>query len=201
MIVHKTQPNSDLCSRSCSRSFHTASKKSCPLDWRIQRRGRALGMSNPDPIYFIFIQFSETISPNNNSFQFLCSCSLRQIKMADPGFPGGWGADGGHQALSLVQKPIMTVGNVVTARECFYTCLSFCPQGVLAGRNPPPPGRQANTPSPRVDTPSAEPSPLTQGRPLRRTVCILLECILVWQEFCQKLHDNERNWTTRGPRP
>ena len=29
-------------------------------------------------------------------------------------------------------------------------------------------------------------------------VRILLECNLVWQEFCRKLHENERNWTERG---
>ena len=28
--------------------------------------------------------------------------------------------------------------------------------------------------------------------------CILLECILVWQNFGPKLHENERNWIKRG---
>ena len=35
-------------------------------------------------------------------------------------------------------------------------------------------------------------------RPLQRTVRILLECILVWQDFCWKLQENERNWAAES---
>ena len=67
--------------------------------------------------------------------------------------------------------------------------------------------------SPRVDIPrqtplSADPPgqtppgqpPPNSRRLLLRTVRILLECILVWQDFCRKLPESERNWTERGPR-
>ena len=37
-----------------------------------------------------------------------------------------------------------------------------------------------------------------ENRPLQWVVCILLECILVWQIFFQKLYGNEKNWTERG---
>ena len=36
------------------------------------------------------------------------------------------------------------------------------------------------------------------GWPLLQMVHILLECILVFQFFCQKLHENERIWTLGG---
>ena len=42
------------------------------------------------------------------------------------------------------------------------------------------------------------PSTYIEWQPLQWSVCILLECILIWQDFCQKLHENERNWTQRG---
>ena len=29
----------------------------------------------------------------------------------------------------------------------------------------------------------------------KRAVRILLDCFLVWQLFCRRLHENERNWT------
>ena len=32
----------------------------------------------------------------------------------------------------------------------------------------------------------------------KRAVRILLECFLVWQLFCRRLHGNERNWTEIG---
>ena len=46
-------------------------------------------------------------------------------------------------------------------------------------------------------TPPADTLPPSR-RLLQRTVCILLECFLVWQDFWRKLHENERNWTERG---
>ena len=56
---------------------------------------------------------------------------------------------------------IFTVRNVVAARQCFYTCLSFCPQS--GGRQTPP--RQ--TPSWQADTCwlADTPPPLEGGHP------------------------------------
>ena len=36
-----------------------------------------------------------------------------------------------------------------------------------------------------------------EKRQLHRAIHILLECILVWQNFSQKLHESERIWTER----
>ena len=36
------------------------------------------------------------------------------------------------------------------------------------------------------------------GHLLLRAVHILLECILVWHNFCRKLHENEKNWNESG---
>ena len=72
-------------------------------------------------------------------------------------------------------------------RLCFYTCLSFCPQGDLPQcmlGYPPgswhPPG--ADTP------PGSKPPP---GRLLLRTVCILLECILFFSCRFEKVFDQQ----------
>ena len=35
-------------------------------------------------------------------------------------------------------------------------------------------------------------------RPLKRSARILLECILVWHNFCRKLHENEKNISLGG---
>ena len=55
------------------------------------------------------------------------------------------------------------------------------------GRYTHPPGRY----TPRAGTP---PSSACWDTVNKRAVRIPLECILVWQDFCRKLHENERNW-------
>ena len=62
---------------------------------------------------------------------------------------------------------------------------------------------QADTSPPSADPPGQTPPghpPPNSRRLLLRTVRSLLECILVWQDFCRKLLESERNWTERGPR-
>ena len=55
---------------------------------------------------------------------------------------------------------------------------------------------QAGTPPgqvPQAGTPPREQCMLgDMGN--KRVVRILLECTVVWQGFCRKLHENERNW-------
>ena len=78
-----------------------------------------------------------------------------------------------------MEIPFFTVRNVVAARYCFHRRLSFCSLGVrecLAD----PPGRhtpQADTPLGR-HPPGRTPLPPSRQLP-QRTVCIVLECILV----------------------
>ena len=36
----------------------------------------------------------------------------------------------------LLECFLVTVRNIVVAKECFYTCLSFCSQGGVSGRHP-----------------------------------------------------------------
>ena len=52
--------------------------------------------------------------------------------------------------------------------------------------------------------PDRDPSLWTETPPRygkERAVCILLECILIWQFFCRKLRENERNWSEEGTHP
>ena len=77
-------------------------------------------------------------------------------------------------------------------RLCFYTCLSFCPQGgsalVHAGKEAPP---RKEAPPPREgSTPPGRRLPL-------RTVRILLECILVYLDFHQLGMNKVSVWTAR----
>ena len=70
---------------------------------------------------------------------------------------------------------LVTVCNIVAARYCFYTCLSFCPQWVCVSQHAlehPPPPRQTSHPNRRL---------------LQRTVRILLEYILVLFIFLKSL--------------
>ena len=89
-------------------------------------------------------------------------------------------------------KYVVTVRNIVVARQCFYTCLSFCPQGGrgrLSPRQTPLGSHPLERHSPWVDTPlgrhppgrhpPGQTPPTPKWRPLQRTVRILLECIVV----------------------
>ena len=133
--------------------------------------------------------------------------------MADPGFPREW-----RQPLSLDQKPIITArkqslgqGNVFTG-VCLFTWRGWLPSMhnrshdhgeerlcIQRGEGESAPqvrGAVSRGSASRVDW--ANPPPPEIHVILRDTdnkwvVCILLQCILVWQDFCQKLHENERN--------
>ena len=140
--------------------------------------------------------------------------------MADPDFPDGEGRQ---------QKPIITVrkrscGKIMFSQVCVKNSVHKGRGIHPPSRHTSPLGRhtpqadipRANTPridtlrqtplsrhSPsQADTPSpGQTSPWTdEGRRLlQQMVRILLECILVWQDFCRNLHENERNWTGGVP--
>ena len=84
---------------------------------------------------------------------------------------------------------LLPSANEVAERLCFYTSLSFCPQGrgmsapVHAGIHP-----RADTPR-QTHTPGRHP---TSRRLLLRTVRILLECILVNNSFIYNLTSSKK---------
>ena len=98
-------------------------------------------------------------------------------------------------------------------RLCFYTCLSVHGRSTWTGTprdqvHPPGPGTPPGlgTPPRTRYSPPDQVHPLGPGTPPRRrlllrTVRILLECILVWYNFCQKLYENEKNNWTREASP
>ena len=98
----------------------------------------------------------------------------------------------------FIEASFFTVRNVVATRKCFYMCLSYCPQGGCLADTPPgrhPPGRQTppgQTPPWQADTPRQ--ADTRQGRPLQRTVRILLECILVKNNFAPPIIDLNFNY-------
>ena len=118
--------------------------------------------------------------------------------MANPGFPRrGAGAaptpEFGAKSIITTRKRNLGQGNIF-APVCHSVhrggvCsrgLSACSRGgcLLLGGAWSQGGCLVETPLP--------------GRLLLRVVRILLECILVWQDYCGKPHENERQWTERG---
>ena len=78
---------------------------------------------------------------------------------------------------SSLQVALVTARKRSLRRLCFYTCLSFCPQGGLPqcmlGYPPPP---RAEPPGPGTNLPS---QCMLGDMVNKRAVCILLECNLV----------------------
>ena len=128
-------------------------------------------------------------------------------------FPGG-GANPSFWGKTYYYRPQRSCGqgNIFTP-----VCHSFCSQGGREGvclsacwdTTTPPgsdttPPRSDTTPPDQADTPQTRQPPWTRQTPpgsrlqhtvYERPVRILLECILVWQDFCRKLHENKRFWT------
>ena len=101
--------------------------------------------------------------------------SLDFVAVADPGFPSQ-----GEPKPQFGSKPYIITAlkrSLRSRRLCFYTCLSVIlfTAGWVGGG---------------VGSPGPHPG--------EYAVRILLECILVWEEFCRKLHENEMNWTEWG---
>ena len=71
--------------------------------------------------------------------------------------------------------------------------------GQTSSRQTPPSGQTpplGKHPLGRHHHPRQTPPPSIRWQ-LQQTVRILLQCILVWHNFCQKLYENFKNWTER----
>ena len=114
--------------------------------------------------------------------------------VTDPGFPQR--GKRGCQPLCLGWKPIITVRNEVA--KVMFLQVSVCPRGGVSA----PGGAWSRgvylVPGGAGIPACTEADPPRERWLLLRTVRILLECILIWQDFCRKLYENERNWTERG---
>ena len=98
------------------------------------------------------------------------------------------------KVMILQVSVILLRGKVCSGGGC-------APGGVLQGVPGPREFCLGGVPGPRGVPVPGGPGGDPPGRPLLRAVRILLECILVWQDFCWILHKNESNWTERGLHP
>ena len=129
---------------------------------------------------------------------------------------GGWGSLYGEEwgrgwvlyvqwQIQDLSRLLLPPANKVWGKViCLQVCV--CPQGGGWSRGVPGPSGGAwscGVPGPwRVSGPGGSGLVLGGDPPPNGyswgSRCILLECILVWQHFYWKLHENERNWTERG---
>ena len=107
---------------------------------------------------------------------------------------GGGGCQPQREALIYYYRPQRSWGKVIFSVACVKNSV-HTEEGV-PGQVHPPPGQVptwAHTPPPGM----YPPPPMVNERAVR----ILLECILIWHNFCRKLHENEKGDWEGGPRP
>ena len=122
--------------------------------------------------------------------------------MANPGFPrrGGGGAGAaptpefGAKSIITARKRNLEQGNIF-APVCHSVHRGL---SVPGGCLPAPGGGGVSAPGGSLVPGGCLVQTPLPGRLLLRVVRILLECILVWQDYCGKPHENERQWTERG---
>ena len=130
-------------------------------------------------------------------------CSYEML-VADPGSDRGGGAN-------LLLPPANEVwGELIFFHLCVILFTGgICPTPPLDADPPPGVGQTPlyadSPPSPKVgQTPWMQTPRVGQTLPPppdtvnKRAVRILLQCILVWHNFCRKLHENEKHWTQGG---